>query len=299
MTMWQVPMQSKTHQSQFRWEIPQTRDPYLHLSIRRSTLNAFLGSLIVHLLALFAVPQQLVGTGEPSATKSESLIVKLHPRMQARVEQASTNTSPETLPQPLAQHRQVVSAPSVVALNKSHAKDPTKLPNPVTSPLPSSEPLADMQAYINAARARRGAVEGPSSKETSEANGHEREPSEDEIKMAIVKRNLNPGTSGVFQILSLDSHQAAFSFRGWTTDSSNSHREYIQVEIGTNSNIELAIVRRMIEIIRKDHKGDFNWESERLDRIVTLSARTEDNAGLEEFMLKEFFGARSRITRIR
>jgi hypothetical protein len=297
--MWQVPMQSKIYQSQFRWEVPQPRDPYLHLSIRRTTLNALLGSLILHLLALFVVPPQLVGTGEPSATTSESLIVKLGPRIQAQVGQASTTSSPETLPQPLTQHRQVASAPSVVALNKSHAKDLTKPANPVTSPLPSSEPLADMQAYINAARARRRAVEGPSSKEASEANGHEREPSEDEIKMAIVKRNLNPGTNGVFQILSMESRQAAFSFRGWSTDSSNSHREYIQVEIGTNSNIELAIVRRMIELIRKYYKGDFNWESERLDRIVVLSARTEDNTGLEEFMLKEFFGARPRISRIR
>lgn len=299
MTMWQVPMQSNIHQSQFRWEIPQPRDPYLHLSIRRSTLNALLGSLILHLLALFVVPPQLVGTGEPSAIKRESLNVKLRPRMQARVEQASTATSPETLPQPLAQHRRAASAPPVVALNKSHAKDLTKPVNPVTSPLPSSEPLADLQAYIDAARARRRAVEGPSSKEISEANGHEREPTEDEIKMAIVKRNLNPGTGGIFQILSMEPRQAAFSFRGWSPDSSNSRREYIQVEIGTNSNIELAIVRRMIELIRKHHKEDFNWESERLDRIVILSARTEDNTSLEEFMLKEFFGTRLRITRSR
>ena len=53
----------------------------------------------------------------------------------------------------------------------------------------------------------------------------------------------------------------------------------------------------MIELIRRYYQGDFNWESQRLDRIVTLSARTEDNAGLEEFMIKEFFGAR--VARVR
>ena len=62
--------------------------------------------------------------------------------------------------------------------------------------------------------------------------------------MANVKRNLTVGTSGIFQIISIESRRAAFSFRGWTSDSSNVRREYVQVEIGNNSSIELAIVRK-------------------------------------------------------
>jgi len=50
-------------------------------------------------------------------------------------------------------------------------------------------------------------------------------------------------------------------------------------------------VRRMIELIRTHYKGDFKWESHRLDRVVTLSARPEDSEGLEDFLLREFFGA--------
>ena len=45
----------------------------------------------------------------------------------------------------------------------------------------------------------------------------------------------------------------------------------------------------MIEIIRRHYNGDFNWESQRLDRVITLSARTADTEGLEEFLVKEFF----------
>ena len=288
------------YQDQFSWETLQPRDPYLHLSIRRSTLNAFIGSLIVHLLVLFVVPQQRVGSGEPSATKSDSLVVNLSQRMMPpREAQAASAPVPAPRPQPPAAHRQH----SVVATarSQSRAADRAKLPNPVTPPLPTpaaSELLADMQAYVNAARARRRAAEGFSGSESADG-ARAREPSEDDIRMAIVKRNLHPGTNGVFQILSMESRRAAFSFRGWTNDSSNVQREYIQVEIGTNSTIEIAIVRRMIELIRKYYEGDFNWESERLDRIVTLSARREDNEGLEEFLLKEFFGTRSRITRVR
>jgi hypothetical protein len=108
--------------------------------------------------------------------------------------------------------------------------------------------------------------------------------------MAKVKRNLTVGTSGIFQIISIESRRAAFSFRGWTNDSSNVQREYVQVEIGNNSSIEIAIVRKMIELIRRYYQGNFNWESQRLDRTVVLSARLEDNEGLEAFLLKEFFG---------
>jgi len=73
------------------------------------------------------------------------------------------------------------------------------------------------------------------------------------------------------------------SFRGWTTDYNNSRREVIEVDAGLNGDVERAIIRRMIELIRKHFKGDFNWESQRLNRVVVLSARMEDNAGLEDF----------------
>ena len=43
----------------------------------------------------------------------------------------------------------------------------------------------------------------------------------------------------------------------------------------------------MIVIIREHEKRN-SWES-RLGRNVTLSARLSDNAGLEEFMMHEFF----------
>ena len=83
---------------------------------------------------------------------------------------------------------------------------------------------------------------------------------------------------------------AQFLFRAWKTDSSNPRREVIEVTAGPDGDIQRAIVRRMIELIREYHKGDFNWESFRLDRVVVLSARSEDSRGLEDFLIREFFG---------
>jgi hypothetical protein len=47
----------------------------------------------------------------------------------------------------------------------------------------------------------------------------------------------------------------------------------------------------MIAIIREYEQEDFVWESRRLGRNVSLSARLTDNAELENFMMREFFDA--------
>jgi len=111
--------------------------------------------------------------------------------------------------------------------------------------------------------------------------------------MANIKRNLqSSGTNGIFQILSLDGHTATFAFRGWKNEFSYSHREVYEVETGPGGDIERAVVRKMIEIIRRYYSGDFNWESPRFGRVLVLSARMQDNDGLEDFLLQEFFSAR-------
>ena len=65
----------------------------------------------------------------------------------------------------------------------------------------------------------------------------------------------------------------------------------IEVDAGPNGDVEREIVRSMIVLIRRYFKDFFNWESLRLKRVVVLSARMEDNAGLEDFLIREFFGA--------
>lgn len=295
-------MGSKIQQKQFAWELLPAQDPYLHWRVRRSTLYAFLGSIVVHLLVLFVVPQQRVGSGEPSITTRDPLVVNLRPRVPPQTAQSSPTAIPDLQSRPTAARRPKVSAAPLIALNKPRE---SKLPRPVEPVIPAVPPSpapaapTDMQSFVDAQRARRRAAEGLSGRERAEAPAAEREPSEDEIRMAKVKRNLTVGTSGIFQIISIESRRAAFSFRGWTSDSSNSRREYIQVEIGTNSSIEIAIVRKMIELIRRYYPGNFNWESQRLDRTVVLSARIEDNEGLEVFLLREFFGETPRDNRFR
>lgn len=94
---------------------------------------------------------------------------------------------------------------------------------------------------------------------------------------------------GMFQIQSLSSDYAEFLFYGWNNEISRNTKQLIEVRRGNNSDIRIAVVRRMISIIRENAQEDFIWVSQRLGRSVTLSARARDNAGLEEFMMRDFF----------
>lgn len=94
---------------------------------------------------------------------------------------------------------------------------------------------------------------------------------------------------GVFQIQRLGYDRAEFLFYGWNKDIRRNSSQVIEVRRGGNPDIRIAVARRMIAIIREHEQGDFQWESYRLRRVVTLSARVSDNAGLEEFLLREFF----------
>lgn len=94
---------------------------------------------------------------------------------------------------------------------------------------------------------------------------------------------------GVFQITRRSYDYAEFMFFGWNKDVRRNTSQLIEVRKGNNATIQLAVVRKMIQIIRDYEQDDFFWESSRMGRTIRLSARQRDNAGLEDFMMREFF----------
>ena len=96
-------------------------------------------------------------------------------------------------------------------------------------------------------------------------------------------------SGGIFQIRRLGYDDAEFTFFGWSKDIRRRTSQKFEVRKGDNSDIRVAVVRRIIEIIRDYEQEDFSWNSQRLGRVLVLSARAADNAGLEEFMMQEFF----------
>lgn len=96
-------------------------------------------------------------------------------------------------------------------------------------------------------------------------------------------------SGGVFELIHTGYDYAEFWFYGWNKDIGRDTSQKIEVRKGSASDIRIAVVRRMIVIIRDHEQEDFTWESHRLDRMMTLSARLRDNAGLEAFLLREFY----------
>lgn len=191
---------------------------------------------------------------------------------------------PKKSPPPRPQKPKMPEKPSKPATTQP-AKEKAK-----ASPETSKDAPADLSDYINQARARRRAEGIFDNPETAAANTAAQQPTADEVRMANIRRNLQtPGTSGIFQIMRIGPRTAEFSFRAWTTGQSNPRLQLIQVDAGPDGDVERALIRKMIELIRQHYKEDFNWESHRLHRVIVLSARLEDNAGLEEFLMREFF----------
>ncbi len=282
------------------WEHPPKGDRVLQIRVSRNTLIAVCFSLLLHLLALLLLhPRDFLF--DNSGATPEPLTITLtapHPAETATVTAEVAPVAPPEAPKPKPT-RSRDKPRKVIAVEKPDAQTPL-----VTTPEPAKEPIAsplpkpstaelaaptDMMSYVNAARARRAASEGNAAEVNAQAIAKERGPTEEEKRDAIIKRNLQPGTNGIFQIINKDKDSAQFSFRGWTNDYSMVRRQYIEVSAGPDGDIDRAIVRKMIALIRQYYQGDFNWDSQRLGRVIVLSARMEDNAGLEDFLITEFF----------
>jgi len=260
----------------------------LRIRLRRSITVAAILSILAHIGVLFIpMPQPRVDFSLPGQPTETPLTVRIAPPKQAQAEVLPIKPpEPSPVPTPEPRTKRTVTMPG---------PPPVPAP-PAAQPEPRPAPPVDMMAAVNAARERRQAAEAAIARENAESRERYRERSPSEASTAALNRNLQTiapgfeGTGGVFQILSMGHRSATFAFNGWKAEAKKKWREVIEVEAPPQGDIQLATIRRMIQLIRAHYTGDFNWESQRLGRVVLLSARVEDSAGLEEFMMREFFG---------
>jgi outer membrane biosynthesis protein TonB len=272
---------------------------------------------LVRWVVLSLVLQSLVITWSPRLRKQidekpepPSMTVTLRPSPQPPVPQAAL--APPPAPAAITPPRQAKNAPRetkprevkepVIALAKPApaapaipvtppTPQPTEAPAPVTpqvtAPLP---PETDLAAYVEARRRARGEGVDPAASEAERAN-----------RGAVANAALKPSAplnfeskkptanSGWFRIDRRGTDYAQFTFFGWNESFGRNWLQQIDVKKGDNSTIDIAVVRSIIEIIRRYENGDFKWYSKRTGRTFTLSARARDNAGLEEFLMQEFY----------
>ena len=259
---------------------------------------AFALSLLLHALLLSGWlpkvplrPSEKLGEGKSGG----SLAVRLVPAPGAVPAPPPAPGAPTpSAASPRAQRRPP-SAERLLALERPSQS--RTAPSTEAPPAPPSAD-ADFAAFIEARRrARESASAAPPAPPVETAQ-------ERDNRIAAINLGLNRTPSfgdekkhggGIFQIARLGFNDAEFFFYGWNKAIRRNSRQMIEVQRGANPSMEIAVVRRMIVIIREHEQGDFFWESRRLGRDVWLSARAADNAGLEEFMMREFFpGARPR-----
>jgi hypothetical protein len=274
-------------------------DALIRIHVSRNTLIAIIFSILVHALIIFLVLPQ-IRFDNTSVPLPKSLEVSLAPPIPSKkvLEQVFPDKIIEKpVPKVVKTHPKVMTK-----MKESNTRPAFVVPDVIAKPLPvptevippkeiaKDEPV-DMMAYVNARREQRQMAEGDAAKQNADAVARELGPSAEQIRDERVRNNFKNGTNGIFEITSLSGRHAGFSFRGWTNDYSNSRRESFEVEAGSGQDVRLVMIKKMISLIRQHYQGDFNWESQRLGRTIVQSARPEDNAGLEDFMMMEFFGS--------
>lgn len=283
-------------------------DKHFRLNFSRNTLIAFIVSLLIHAIILFFVVPKIKQAPEVEPPPFEVVLAQPEATPQPPISEPLPEPLPEPTPEPVEKPKPVkkpkvmtkpaskipkpsdFSVPDVMAIPKpAPDKLPTKRNEPEPNEKPSDKPV-DMMAMVNQKRAERAAEEADAAKINAAAVAKEKGPSEEEKRDAKIKSNFQNGTNGIFEITSLGERNATFTFLGWMSDYSASHRQYFEVESPRGQDVRRVMMRRMISLIREHYQGDFNWESHRQGRTIVLSARLEDGAGLEDFLMIEFFG---------
>lgn len=273
-------------------------DKVVRLNLSRNTLIAFVVSIVLHLL-VFMIFVPKIDLSPPSSSTTIEVSLAPQPNAPAPVpEPIPIPPQPEVKPEPKIIAKKPTSKPSKpqpkdfsvpkVLTQESNEKS---LPTPPTQPQPQppADVPTDMASYIAQQRAKRESAEQDAARQNAAAAAAEIGLTEEQKRDERIKNNLKSGTNGIFSIQRLEAKSASFSFKGWT-DYSNVKLKYYEVEANNGEDVRLVMIRRMIGIIREHYDGDFPWESHRLGRTITKSARLEDSAELEDFLMQEFFG---------
>jgi hypothetical protein len=176
--------------------------------------------------------------------------------------------------------------PDTITLPKEkHVEEPKPKPKEETKPQPEE---TDMAAYIEKRRQARGARSEQPAEESDAQRGMRNALAN--IAAVNGRGGQDPNeTGGVFSVTNKSFSRADLKFRGWNPNFKRRWLTAVTVERGSEPDIETAIVKKMIELIRKEKTGDFEWDSQRLNKVVTMSARPQDTQELMAFLYKEMF----------
>jgi hypothetical protein len=242
---------------------------------------------------------RLVPPPSPPAAVREA--PRAAPPAPPRETKAKPRAEPKTRPQQPRKPAPEVLARTDPAPGASAVPAPS--PPAATTPEPAPRaaapaPEGDLSSFVEARRRARGEAVAPPAAPSPPSPAAEADANARATQLAAANlgstRKPSFGSDprkggGVFAIERLSYDSAEFTFFGWNKDIRRNTLQLIEVRKGDAPDIRIAVIRRMIAIIREQESEDFIWESKRLGRNVLLSARARDTRGLEDFLMREFF----------
>lgn len=275
----------------------------LRRSHERAITTALVVSALLHVAAFMRLPRfewptsELTHSGEMPGELSVRIIPAPRSAAPPRPPAVMLEAPRASAPAPRARAPRSAPPPRArppVLASREPSSSPVPPPAPQTAPAPAP-PTTDFASLVEARRRARGET-APAPSEASAPAAESAKARANRLAAANLAagRDLTFGidprrSGGIFQITTKTYDYAEFVFFGWNREARRNLPMVISVSKGGNPTIELAVVRKMIAIIRDYEQEDFIWESERLGRNVTLSARQRDTRGLEDFLMKEFF----------
>ena len=203
---------------------------------------------------------------------------------------AAPKVVPKTRPQPVKK-----SAPPRV--------DMARLPNTITVPAePPTPPLApaepeppkvvkvdpaeDMASMIEARRRARGQSEQPAEESDAERGNRIARAN---IAAANGRKSGQGGADGAFSVADQTFNSAQVKLNTKFLGSTRPSLKQERADLGGERDIETAVVKKLIEMLRRENFIDFNFTSQRLGRSFPMSTRAEHRAELEAVLLKELY----------
>jgi hypothetical protein len=268
------------------------------VTIPRWTVT-LVASLLVHAVALLVLLSRLPTAGpNQEALEEESSPVQVQlaeaspPPPRAAEPPPAAAPVPPPRPLPATPRRRPSPAVAMPRIEPQPSRTPAPLAPPVAAapPVPQAKPppQGDFLSFVQSNRRARGEPESAES-DTAAADFDSKIAANLPTAAHGVAAQRPIRGGGMFEMKRMTYDDAAFEFFGWNSEMGRRTPQLIEVRKGDNANMQIAVVRRMIVIIREHEHGDFTWESGRHGSIVTLSARPADTAALENYLLHDMF----------
>jgi hypothetical protein len=283
---------------------------YDRITVRAITIAIVL-SLFVHVVILVSplmdtVTQEQKPPADEIGPLTVSIATPPPPPSPTPLPQKPTveEPTPTPTPKPQAVKPKPIAPrpPSQIAINRGNTP-PFVVPPPTTAqpPTPQQTPTPPVASSFEEElairqRARRaqngGAPDDVVESESERANRIAK------ANIMAQQRAANPGqdpnqSGGMFDHLRTGVNEAEFVFNGWNRDFQRGMGKTYEVH-SKDGDIQMAVVRQMIEIIREREPGDFTWYGSAHKEVV-MSARPKDQKELELFLLKEMYPTDPRV----